>query len=236
MMVIPSIDLLDGEVVRLLKGKREHKTVYRHNPADLVDLYVKAGATRLHIVDLNGAFSEPRQQGLTTELVERCKIPVQVGGGIRKEKALTAVFRAGASFAVLGTAALRDPAFVQKACQEHPGKIIVAVDSVNGRVAISGWKKTTDIPAEEVGLMAAEWGAAALLYTDVDRDGTEGGPAVEATAALGQACGIPVIASGGIGHLGHIRALARAGIPMTVVGRALLEGRFSLEQAMEAAS
>jgi phosphoribosylformimino-5-aminoimidazole carboxamide ribotide isomerase len=235
MMVIPSIDLLDGEVVRLRKGDRAQKTVYAENPQALVRSYCEAGAKRIHIVDLNGAFSEPRQETLIADIVKESRVPVQVGGGIRSPEALQSVFAAGARFAVLGTAAIADPTFVERACREHPGRVIVAVDAKDGRVAIAGWSNASHALPADIGKQARVWGAAALLYTDIERDGTEVGPAVDSTLALEREAGLPVIASGGIGRLDDIYALARSGVSATVVGRALYEKRFSLAQALEAA-
>ena len=148
---------------------------------------------------------------------------------------MDAALASGARWAVLGTAAVRSPDLVSELCRAFPGRIIVAVDAVDGMVAVEGWTEASSVSAVDLGTRAAAWGAAALLYTDVARDGTGSGPAVESTSALAQAVPIPVIASGGVGGLDDLRALAAAKIPMVVVGRALLERRFTLEQAIEAA-
>jgi phosphoribosylformimino-5-aminoimidazole carboxamide ribotide isomerase len=240
MKLFPAIDLLGGRAVRLEEGKRERATVFRDRPIELVDELAQGGADRLHVVDLDGAFGEPRQLALIAEIVRASPIPVEVGGGLRDRAAIEAVLELGAAFAVLGTAAVRDPALVEDACRAHPGRIIVAVDARDGVVAIDGWTASGGITAIELAGRAARWGAAALLYTDIARDGLGGGPNVAATAALaraagGHAGGIEVIASGGVGSLDHIAALAAAGVPAAIVGRALYDGKFTVAEAVRTA-
>jgi len=158
-------------------------------------------------------------------------VPVQVGGGVRDASLLDA----GAARVVLGTAAIKDPALVERLCSAHPGRVVVAVDALDGRVAVSGWTEATAVDAVDLARRAAGWGAGRILYTDIARDGGKGGPNVAATARLQQALGAtPVIASGGIGTLDDLRALAAAGIPYCVVGRALYDGAFTLEEAIAA--
>ena len=239
MIVIPAIDLLGGKAVRLVRGELGSATVYADRPDLLAAEMAAAGAERLHVVDLEGAFSGAPQARSAVEAIVRAAaaagVPVQVGGGLRDRAAVEAVFAAGASWAVLGTAAVRQPDLVRELCQAFPRRIIAAVDARDGVVAIEGWTEAATVRAEELGGRAAGWGAGALLYTDVARDGTGAGPAVEATAALARAVPVPVIASGGIGSLDDVRALAAAGIAMAVVGRALLEKRFTVAEAREAA-
>jgi phosphoribosylformimino-5-aminoimidazole carboxamide ribotide isomerase len=239
--VIPAIDLLDGNAVRLRKGVRADATVYSAEPWTLVDSFVAAGAERVHVVDLDGAFGStgaprPALDRILTHA--RGRVAVQLGGGLRTRAAVDAALGAGAAFAVLGTAAINDPALVEHLCRAHSGRIIVAVDARDGKVAVDGWVKTSTIDAETLGRHAAAWGAAALLYTDIARDGMGSGPNVAATAALARAVGAdtPVIASGGVGSLADVRALASAGVPMAIVGRALYDGRFTLAEAIAAAA
>ncbi len=238
MIVIPAIDLLGGKAVRLVRGERDSATVFSDSPWELAERMIGDGAERLHLVDLDGAFSgRPVSRMTIMRILHVCDaagVPVQVGGGLRDRASVEAVLSAGAG-AVLGTAAVRDPDLVRDLCQAYPRRIVVAVDARDGVVAIEGWTEASSVRAEDLGRQAADWGAAALLYTDVARDGTGGGPAVESTAALSRAVPVPVIASGGIGSLDHLRALNEAGIAMAVVGRALLEGRFTLAEAREAA-
>jgi phosphoribosylformimino-5-aminoimidazole carboxamide ribotide isomerase len=235
-IVIPAIDLLGGKAVRLVRGARDSATVFSDEPWLLAEGMAAGGAERLHVVDLDGAFSgAPVSRQFIERILGAVKVPVQVGGGLRDRASVEAALESGAEWAVLGTAAVKSPDLVSELCWAFPGKIIVAVDAVKGTVAVEGWTAASAVSAVDLGKRAAEWGAAALLYTDVARDGTGSGPAVESTAALARAVPIPVIASGGVGSLDDLRALAAARIPMVIVGRALLEGRFTLEQAIEAA-
>jgi phosphoribosylformimino-5-aminoimidazole carboxamide ribotide isomerase len=234
--LIPAIDLLDGKAVRLTRGVREQATVYSERPIDLVRSFIEEGASRIHVVDLDGAFAGSRQHSdLVAELCAASSVPVQVGGGIRDVEALEQCFADGASYAVLGTAAIKSPELVEASCKSHPGQVIVAVDAVGGMVAVEGWVETSELSAVTVGQRAASWGAAALLYTDVSRDGTHAGPNVAATEELARRCEIPVIASGGIASLGDIGDLRDAGIPMAVCGRALYDQHFTLGEALAVA-
>ena len=235
MIVIPAIDLLDGRAVRLVEGRRDSITVFRERPEDLVAEWAAAGATRLHVVDLDGAFAGARKHvDVVARMCAAAPMPVQVGGGLRDEESARAVLDAGARWAVLGTAAIKDPALVERLCGAFPGRVIVAVDARDGLVAVEGWVETSTVTAIELGRRAAGWGAAALLYTDVARDGTGRGPNVEATAALAAAVDCEVIASGGVASLEHVRALAAARVPAVVVGRALYDQRFTLAEALAA--
>ena len=232
MRLFPAIDLLGGRAVRLEEGKRDRATVFHERPVELVAELTRSGAARLHVVDLDGAFGEPRQLELIAAIVAASPIPVEVGGGIRDRAAIDRMLELGAAFVVLGTAAVRSPSLVEAACRAHPGRVIVAVDARDGVVAVDGWTTSGQITAIELGQRAASWGAAALLYTDVARDGLGGGPNIIATAALVRAAGIEVIASGGVGSLEDLAALRIAGIPAVVVGRAIYDGRFSVADAV----
>jgi phosphoribosylformimino-5-aminoimidazole carboxamide ribotide isomerase len=233
--LFPAIDLLDGRAVRLEEGKRERATVFHDRPRELVAELARDGADRLHLVDLDGAFGEPRQLALIAAIVAASPIPVEVGGGIRDRAAIDSVVALGAAFVVLGTAAVRTPALVEHACRAYPDRIIVAVDARDGVVAVEGWTASGGVTARELTARAASWGAAAVLYTDVARDGLARGPNVTATAALAQTADIPVIASGGVASLDDIAALRDAGIPAVVVGRALYDRRFSVADAVRTA-
>jgi phosphoribosylformimino-5-aminoimidazole carboxamide ribotide isomerase len=229
----PAIDLLGGKAVRLEEGRRDRATVYHDDPAQLVAELANGGADRLHVVDLDGAFSgAPQQTELVRAIVASSPLPVEVGGGIRDRTAIETVLALGASFVVLGTAAVRSPALVEEACRAHPGKIIVAVDARDGIVAVDGWTASGDVSAIELGQRAAGWGAGALLYTDVSRDGLHVGPNVDATVELARAVPCEVIASGGVGSLEDLVRLRDAGIAAVVIGRALYDKRFSVEQAV----
>jgi len=236
MKLLPAIDLLGGQAVRLEEGRRDRVTVFHDRPVELVAELARGGADRLHVVDLDGAFSgSPQQQALIRELVAVAPIPVEVGGGIRDRAAIEAVLALGAQYVVLGTAAVRSPALVEEACRAHPGRVIVAVDARDGVVAVDGWTASGGVTAIELGQRAAGWGAAALLYTDVARDGLHVGPNVELTAQLARSVSCEVIASGGVGSLDDLAHLRDAGIAAVVVGRALYDKRFTVEQAAEVA-
>lgn len=242
MKIYPAIDLLGGKVVRLHQGERERATVYSDDPAAVVQSFVDAGAERIHVVDLDGAFSGTRaHREVVARMVAAASagagaVPLQIGGGIRDQAALDAVFAAGARLAVLGTAAVKNPAFAAAACAAHPGRIIIAVDARDGTVAVEGWVESAGISVRTLAERAAGWGAAGLLYTDVARDGTQEGPDFSNTAALAAAVPIPVIASGGVATLDDVRALARLGVPAVVIGRALYENRFTVAEAIAAAA
>jgi phosphoribosylformimino-5-aminoimidazole carboxamide ribotide isomerase len=234
--VFPAIDLLGGVAVRLHEGRRDRATTYHEDPPRLVDELIVPGVTRLHLVDLDGAFAgAPAQLALVTKIVAASPVPVEVGGGIRDRAAIEAVLAAGAAHVVLGTAAVRSPALVEEVCRAHPGKVVIAVDARDGVVAIDGWTTSGEVTAIELGQRADRWGAAALLYTDVARDGTHRGPNVEATAALARAVSIDVIASGGVGTLAHLAALRDAGVPAVVVGRAIYDRHFTVAEAVAVA-
>ncbi len=236
MRLLPAIDLIGGQAVRLEEGRRDRVTVFHDRPVELVAELARGGADRLHVVDLDGAFAgAPQQLELIRSIIAASPIPVEVGGGIRDRAAIEAVLELGAQYVVLGTAAVRSPALVEEACRAHPGKVIVAVDARDGVVAVDGWTASGGVTAIELGQRAASWGCAALLYTDVSRDGLHVGPNVEMTAQLTRAVSCEVIASGGVGSLDDLVHLRDAGIAAVVVGRALYDRRFTVEQAAEVA-
>lgn len=231
-----AIDLLGGKAVRLVEGKRDRATVYHEDPPALVEELTSVGADRLHVVDLDGAFTgDVANRAILERIVARAKAPVQLGGGLRDAAAIAAAFAAGVHYVVLGTAAVRQPALVEEACKMYPGRVIVAVDARDGVVAIDGWTASGEITALELGARAAGWGASALLYTDVARDGTHAGPNVAATAELGRQLGCDVIASGGVSSLEDLARLRDAGIFGVVVGRALYDKRFTAAEAVSVA-
>ncbi len=235
MLILPSIDLLGGNVVRLYKGKRDSAKVYSNAPAEIARGFVAAGAKRVHVVDLDAAFGDGDNRAVLAQIA-RAGAEVQAGGGVRDLAAARALLDSGVRAIVLGTSAVKQPELVESLCRELPGRVIVAVDAHGDKVAVEGWAEKTDVDAGDLAARAIEWGAAAILYTDITRDGTGVGPNVEATARLARVLHpTPVIASGGIGTLEHLRALALAGVPQAVVGRALYESQFTLGEAFEAA-
>jgi phosphoribosylformimino-5-aminoimidazole carboxamide ribotide isomerase len=238
MEVIPAIDLLDGKAVRLRQGRYEEVTVYDEHPHVLAAEW-SGRVERVHVVDLDGAKAgRPVQRVLVRKVVASFGAGIQVGGGVRSMAAVDAYFDLGVDRVVLGTAAIRDPDLVLAAAEAYPNRIVVAVDARNGKVATDGWTDQSERRAIDVVKELAGRGLAAVLYTDIERDGTEVGPNVEATAALARDGGIPVIASGGVGKLEHLAALraAEGNLVGAIVGRALHEKRFTLEQAISAAS
>ncbi len=233
MIVIPAIDLQGGRCVRLVEGRPGTATVFGDDPVDWARRWAAAGAERLHVVDLDGAFAgAPRQASLVAAVAAAVDVPVEVGGGLRDEAALAAALATGARWAILGTAAALDAAALDAACRRWPGRILVGVDAVDGRVTVDGWTRALPLTALELARRAAAAGADAVIYTDVRRDGTGRGPNLEATAALAAAAGLPVIASGGIGGVEDLRRLAAIpGVAGAIVGRALYTGAVDLRAA-----
>jgi phosphoribosylformimino-5-aminoimidazole carboxamide ribotide isomerase len=236
-IVIPAVDLKEGRCVRLREGRADAETVFSDDPVAMAQRWAAQGAERLHVVDLDGAFAgAPRQTALIAKIVDAVRpVPVEAGGGLRDVAAVEAVLEAGARWAVVGTRAALDAAFLREIGRRFPAKIIVAVDGRGPRVAVKGWTEVVDLTIAEAGARALEAGAAALLYTDVARDGMGRGPNVDDTAALTRAVRIPVLASGGVASVDDLVRLAK--IPRvagTIVGRALYTGDVSLPAALAA--
>jgi phosphoribosylformimino-5-aminoimidazole carboxamide ribotide isomerase len=236
-IVIPAVDLRQGRCVRLREGHLDAETVFSDDPVAMAERWVAAGAERLHVVDLDGAFAgAPRQTALIARIVDAVRpVPVEAGGGLRDLAALEAVLEAGVTWTVIGTRAAVDAAFLAEAGRRFGERIIVAADARGDRVAIRGWTETGELTVVELGRRACDAGAVALLYTDVSRDGTALGPNVQATAAVAMATGLPVLASGGVGTIDHLVTLANVpGVLGTVVGLALYTGAISLPDALAA--
>jgi phosphoribosylformimino-5-aminoimidazole carboxamide ribotide isomerase len=231
--IIPAIDLRGGRCVRLRQGRAEDETVFSDDPVAMARRWQSEGAGRLHVVDLDGAFAgRPAQTELVRSIIAALDVPVQVGGGLRDILAVEAVLEAGARWAVVGTRAALDPAFLGEVCGAFEDRIIVAVDATDGRVAVDGWRRVLDLDAAALARDAAAAGAAGILYTDIARDGTEVGPNVWSTEVVARAAGIPVLASGGVGSLDDIRQLASLdGLEGVIVGRALYSGAIDLRRA-----
>jgi phosphoribosylformimino-5-aminoimidazole carboxamide ribotide isomerase len=234
--IIPAVDIRAGRCVRLLQGRFDAETVYGDDPAAMAERWVAEGAERLHVVDLDGAVAgAPRNQAAVNAILTTAKVPVQVGGGIRDLATIERYLTTGADRVVLGTRAALDPAFLREACARFPGKIVVSIDARDGRVAIRGWVEAIDRSAVDVARGASQAGAAALLYTDIRRDGTQEGPNEESLGAVAAAVTMPVIASGGVATAAHIQSLARInGVEAAIVGQALYRGTLSLRDAIAA--
>jgi phosphoribosylformimino-5-aminoimidazole carboxamide ribotide isomerase len=234
MLIIPAIDLFGGKVVRLVEGRRERATVYSDSPGDVARQFVDAGATRLHVVDLDGAFTGKPENRRALEAILACGASVQVGGGLRELIDCRRLLQAGAARVVVGTLAARDPHAFIATDPSLLAKLIVAVDGRDGKVQVKGWLESTELEAIALARLVRTT-VAGVLYTDVGRDGTGRGPDVIGSAAIAAAIRpLELIASGGIGTLAHLRALAEAGVPACVVGRALYDGAFRLAEAQRA--
>ena len=237
----PAIDLKDGECVRLLRGEMDQATAYNPDPADQAARFTSMGFTNLHVVDLNGAFQgKSANIDVVREILDATSAPVQLGGGIRTRAQIDAWLEAGIDRVILGTAALRDPQLVKDAAKALPSQIVVGIDAKDGMVAVEGWAETSDMPAIELAKAFEGCGVAALIVTDIARDGMKTGVNVDFTGAIADAVTIPVIASGGVASSDDIRALrARTGgraIAGTILGRALYDGDIVPAEALQAAS
>ena len=242
MILFPAIDLKGGQCVRLKQGDMDRATVFNIDPADQARQFEAAGAAWLHLVDLDGAFAgEPVNAPAVEAILKAIRIPVQLGGGIRNLPRIEDWLKKGVARVILGTAALKNPPLVKAACKLFPGRIAVGIDAKGGKVAVEGWAETTDISVLDLARQFEDIGVAALIYTDVDRDGLMQGVNVQATAALAAAISIPVIASGGVSDLADLEALIQAsaasrakggGIVGVISGRAIYDGRLDLKSAL----
>ncbi len=236
MLLIPAIDLKDGQCVRLRQGRMEDATVFSTDPAAVAKRWLDEGAERIHVVDLDGAIQgRPVNAKVIGEIVKACpKLPVQVGGGIRDEETVQAYLDAGVEYVIIGTKAARAPHFVSDLCVEYPKRILVGLDAKDGKLATDGWAKVSNLDALEFAQHFERDGVEAIIYTDIGRDGMLQGFNVEATRRLAQAVKIPVIASGGVSTLAdvdQVRQLESDGVIGAIVGRALYEGTLSLKEA-----
>jgi len=240
MLLIPAIDLKDGKCVRLRQGRMEDETVFADDPVAMAARWVEAGARRLHLVDLNGAFAGQPVNGDAIRAIAAAhpELPIQVGGGIRDERTIAAYLDAGVSWCIIGTQAVKEPELVGRACRAFPGNIIVGLDAKDGQVAINGWAVVTDHRVEDLARRFEGDGVDAIVYTDIGRDGMLTGPNVEATRRLADAVAVPIIASGGITDLDDIRALmavADSGIIGAITGRAIYEGTLDFAEGQRIA-
>jgi len=236
MLIIPAIDLKDGKCVRLRQGLMDDSTVYGDDPVSMAQRWVDAGARRLHLVDLNGAFAgTPINGAAVTAIAKKFpQLPIQIGGGIRNVEIIEHYLDAGVTYVIIGTKAVKEPAFIGEVCKLFPGHIIVGLDAKNGLVATDGWAEISNIQATELAKRFEQDGVSSIVYTDISRDGMMQGVNIEATVALAQASSIPVIASGGVTNMEDIHALkvvASKGILGAITGRAIYEGTLDLAAA-----
>lgn len=236
MLIIPAIDLKDGKCVRLTQGRMQDETVYSDDPEAMALRWAGAGARLLHVIDLDAAVQgSPRNQACIARIIRAAEIPVQVGGGMRDFRAVDACLEMGAFRVIVGTAAVEDMNFIQAIARAHPGRISVGIDARQGRVATHGWTRTTSIQAVDLGRQMEDAGVAALIFTDIHRDGMQTGPNIDETRRLAEAVHIPVMASGGVGTLDHVRALLpleAVGVVGVITGKALYSGSIRLEEAL----
>jgi len=231
-VVIPAMDILGGRCVRLVRGDYQHPTVYSENPLEVVAEFEQAGAERLHVVDLDAARGTAPNQKVIESILERRALKVQVAGGIRTAEAVNAWLGAGAYAVVMGTAAVRDPLLLQRCARLHPGQVFTALDVRDEKAAVSGWTETEPVM---IGSLLARWDKlplAGVILTCIDRDGTLSGPDLVTLARVRSMTGLPVQYSGGISSLDDVEHVADAGAQAVILGKALYEGRITLEQAL----
>lgn len=236
MILIPAIDLKQGQCVRLRQGNMEDSTVFSDDPVSMAGKWVDQGAKRLHLVDLDGAFEGEPVNADVIESICRAypDLPIQIGGGIRNIDTVEAYLAAGVEYVIIGTQAVRKPEFITELCSEFPGHVIVGIDAKDGMVAVQGWAESSDQSAGHLAQRFEDQGVSAIVYTDISRDGMMQGVNVEATAALAQSISIPVIASGGVTNIDDIKRLNQvrdSGIEGVIIGRALYERSISLPEA-----
>jgi len=242
MLIIPAIDIKDGQCVRLEQGRMDKATVFSMEPGEAARQWASKGARRLHVVDLNGAVAgKPRNEEAVKRIVASVDsdVPIQLGGGIRDLETIERYLDDGVSYVVIGTAAVKNPGFLHEACDAFPGHIIVGLDAKDGKVATDGWSRLTKHDVIDLAKRFQDYGVEAVIYTDIGRDGMMTGVNIEATVRLAQALTVPVIASGGLNDLEDIRKLCQVepeGITGCIAGRAIYEGKVDFAQALKVAA
>lgn len=236
MIIYPAIDIRGGRCVRLTEGRFDAETVFADDPAEMALKWAGLGAEFLHLVDLDGALAgEGKNEPVIERILQSVSIPVQLGGGIRNLETIEKLLSLGVNRLILGSAAVKNPQLVEEACKKYPGHIAVGIDAKNGDVAIEGWGKGSGVAATELAKKMAAYGVETIIYTDISRDGMLSGVNVEATAALARACGVPIIASGGVASLEDIRrvkAVESDGVQGCIIGKAIYTGAVDLKAAL----
>jgi phosphoribosylformimino-5-aminoimidazole carboxamide ribotide isomerase len=237
MQLLPAIDILNGKCVRLKQGDYGQETVYADSPAEMAQHWFQQGAEYLHVVDLDGAKNkEPVNRRFVYDIINSVNIPVEIGGGIRSEETIQDYLDAGVRRIVIGTLALKEPDWFCKMSEKFPDKLVLGIDAKNGMVATEGWLETSQTSAVELARKFIELPLAALVYTDIAKDGMMEGPNFAEMTAMKQAVPFPIVASGGISSLNDIRKLKELGLPACIIGKALYEGTIKLEEALNAAN
>lgn len=239
MLIIPAVDIKGGRCVRLLQGRQGSETIFSDDPSAMAARWEAEGAKLLHVIDLDGAFRKrPQNVDAIKHILDRVHIPIQLGGGIRDMETIAMFLELAVSRVILGTEAIRNPTLVEQACQAFPGQIVVGLDARNGMVAVEGWTQTTEQRTIEVARDFDRHGLAAIIFTDIHKDGMQTGPNIKETKRLAEAVSTPIIASGGVAHINHIKAIVRLerhGVIGVITGRALYAGTLELKQALEVA-
>lgn len=233
MDILPAIDLREGKCVRLLQGDYARQIDYRDDPVAQAQEFEQAGARWLHVVDLDGAkYGEHHNITALEDIRRATKLNIEIGGGIRSEASVKALLQAGITRTIIGTRALEEPDWFEKLVSDYPGKIVLGLDARDGKIRTQGWTQTSEITVMQMAEKVNDWPLAAIVYTDIARDGMLTGPNIEAMRQLAQNCRVPIIASGGVGSLEDIEQLAWLPLQGIIVGRALYEGKFTLPQAL----
>ena len=239
MIIIPAVDIKDGNCVRLLQGRKDKETVFSNDPVAMAQRWEREGAERLHVIDLDGAFDQkPRNLPVIEKIIQNIAAPVQVGGGIRQRSTIDRYLEIGADRVIIGTEAIRNPDLIVDSCKAYPGRIVVAIDARKGMVAIEGWVEITRTSAVELAKRFEACGVAAINFTDIHRDGMQTGPNIEETRRMAEAISIPVVASGGVSSLDDIRKLLpleASGVVGVITGKALYAGTLRLADAIAVA-
>jgi phosphoribosylformimino-5-aminoimidazole carboxamide ribotide isomerase len=237
MIIIPAVDIKNGKCVRLLQGRMDDETVYSDDPAAMASKWARLGARLVHVIDLDGAFAKsPQNMEPIRKILQTVKVPVQLGGGIRNEESVQRYLEMGVKRVIIGTEAIKKPAFVKKVCKTYPQRIVVGIDARNGKVAIDGWTQTTQVDAIDLARQFEDCGIAAINFTDIQRDGMQTGPNLEATRRLAEAVSIPVVASGGVSSIQDVKnllPLQEAGVIGVIIGKALYSGALDLKSALD---
>jgi phosphoribosylformimino-5-aminoimidazole carboxamide ribotide isomerase len=239
MIIIPAVDIKNGKCVRLLQGRMEDETVYSDDPGAMAAKWAGLGAPMIHVIDLDGAFAKSPQNLVSIrKILQAVNVPIQLGGGIRNEETVHQYLEMGVKRVIIGTEAIKKPSFVKKVCRNHPQQIVVGIDARNGRVAIDGWTQTTRVDAIDLAREFEDCGVAAINFTDIQRDGMQSGPNLEATRRLAETVSIPVVASGGVSSLEDVKdllPLQASGVIGVIIGKALYSGTLDLKAALDIA-